>query len=541
MGTRMKALSGVIVACLVVVGAPALTATAAGAAAGDVISWGENGLSQLGDGTTTDRQDGVTTQTGSVIDLAGGRHHVIAALANGTVASWGWNSSGQLGDDSLTNRSTPVEVAGLSNVSAVGAGHYHSLAVSGGDVWAWGRNSFGQLGQPDRSNRDQPVKVPSISTATMVAGGREHSAALLGNGTVLTWGNNTNGQLGTGAGPERDQPALVPGLSNVIHLATGRVHSIALTSDGQVWTWGDNNYGQLGDGTTVDRSHPVQVHGLSNVTRVEAFGFHTVALTADGSVWTWGRNNLGQLGDGTEIQRTSPVEIALRSIVAVAVGSGRDYGMAAESDGTVWAWGRNDSAQLGDGTTTQRNSPVVVDSLSNPVELVGGRDYIAARLGGDVEPPAPPPPDPGDLACTATTMGSDLDLEWTAGLGRSVIRQDAHWLATPGNVTSYTVSSGALNTVAYAVRVKIDGVKTDIPCDREGEPPPGPSCSTEVAGSDVVVSWTDGLPKVNMRRNGVWYATVPAGQTSVTVPNGAGDVFSIRIRVAGQRQDLACP
>jgi hypothetical protein len=86
---------------------------------------------------------------------------------------------------------------------------------------------------------------------------------------------------------------------------------------------------------------------------VSAGGSHTLGLRADGSVWAWGANGSGQLGDGTTTQRTTPVAVSgLTGVVAIAAGG--QHSLALGSDGSVWSWGANGSGQLGDGTTTQR-------------------------------------------------------------------------------------------------------------------------------------------------------------------------------------------
>ena len=79
---------------------------------------------------------------------------------------------------------------------------------------------------------------------------------------------------------------------------------------------------------------------------------------------------------------------------ATTIGSGRDYAMAATATGDIWAWGRNDGGQLGDGTTATRVQPLLVGTLVDVAELVGGRDYVAARVGGAMPPPPPPPRPP---------------------------------------------------------------------------------------------------------------------------------------------------
>ncbi len=82
-------------------------------------------------------------------------------------------------------------------------------------------------------------------------------------------------------------------------------------------------------------------------------------MKADGTVWSWGWNAVGQLGDGTNTDRYTPVQVSgLSNIKAIAA---RDYhNLALRSDGTLWAWGWNINSQLGDASTTTHNTPVQV-------------------------------------------------------------------------------------------------------------------------------------------------------------------------------------
>lgn len=119
----------------------------------------------------------------------------------------------------------------------------------------------------------------------------------------------------------------------------------------------------------IGGSGPLSLTGMSK--RISAGGVHSLAAKLDGTVWAWGSNYNGQLGDGTTTDRDSPVQVDGIS-GAIAVEAGADHSLCLLNDGTVWAWGRNHVGQLGDGTTTERHSPVQVSGLSNIVCIAAG-------------------------------------------------------------------------------------------------------------------------------------------------------------------------
>ena len=53
------------------------------------------------------------------------------------------------------------------------------------------------------------------------------------------------------------------------------------------------------DKSTTNKLMPVQVSSLTGVIAIAAGESHSLALNSNGTVWAWGRNNYGQLGDGT--------------------------------------------------------------------------------------------------------------------------------------------------------------------------------------------------------------------------------------------------
>ncbi|MCH8541862.1 MAG: hypothetical protein LAT58_13995, partial [Opitutales bacterium] len=84
------------------------------------------------------------------------------------------------------------------------------------------------------------------------------------------------------------------------------------------------------------------------------------ALRGDGTVWSWGRNNTGQLGDGSTFDRNAPVQVSGLSNI-MWVDAGNDHSLALDQNGTLWAWGNNSHGRLGDGTTSNSNVPVEVE------------------------------------------------------------------------------------------------------------------------------------------------------------------------------------
>ncbi|MDR0791389.1 MAG: hypothetical protein LBE47_02495 [Methanomassiliicoccaceae archaeon] len=117
---------------------------------------------------------------------------------------------------------------------------------------------------------------------------------------------------------------------------------------------------------------------------VAAGSFHSLALKYDGTVWAWGDNSSAQLGDGTHTDRSTPVRVSgLTNVIAITAGA--SHSLALKSDGTVWAWGSNGNGRLGDGTTTERRTPVQVSGLTDVTAIAAGNIHsLALKSDGTV-------------------------------------------------------------------------------------------------------------------------------------------------------------
>jgi alpha-tubulin suppressor-like RCC1 family protein len=127
----------------------------------------------------------------------------------------------------------------------------------------------------------------------------------------------------------------------------------------ELWTWGVGGNGQLGNNTTTDRSTPVTTFaGGANWKQVGSRYNVGAAIKTDGTLWTWGRNSYAMVGDNTATNRSTPVTTFAGGTNWKQVSVGARTLSAIKTDGTLWAWGTNANGQVGDNTTTNRTTPV---------------------------------------------------------------------------------------------------------------------------------------------------------------------------------------
>ncbi|MEM9531367.1 MAG: RCC1 repeat-containing protein [Pseudomonadota bacterium] len=132
------------------------THTCAIAPGGGVYCWGQNDVGQLGRGFAGFRSEiplQVNGLASGVTALTSHFAHICALQTGGSGVCWGLNSSGQLGDNSTTDRDEPVAVLGLPSAAThVAAGSNHTCAATQSNgVFCWGSNASGQLGIGGRS------------------------------------------------------------------------------------------------------------------------------------------------------------------------------------------------------------------------------------------------------------------------------------------------------------------------------------------------------------------------------------------------------
>lgn len=334
----------------------------------NALGWGYNYYGYIGNGSDTDvTSPPWSSPSGeSYVTQISAESGVLALHADGSVTAWGRNDEGQLGDGATSYRElSPVHVILPPVVQVSAGGDAFGLALTGsGQVYSWGNNTYGSLGRATSgSYAPTPAKVSGLAGKIRSAStGGDHALALTTSGQVWAWGWNFAGQLGdaTKFGTVYQTPFQVPGLSKVIAVAADGNDSYALTRNGSVYAWGFD-YGGQGHG-------PAQVQGLPVIKSISAGFQHGLAIDGNGNVWAWGSNQYGQVGDGGAAGWRSPVELTgLGSGVATVSAAGYSS-FAIKNNGTAWAWGANDFGQLGNGNTSQQDTPGQVLAVAN----VGG-------------------------------------------------------------------------------------------------------------------------------------------------------------------------
>jgi CSLREA domain-containing protein len=359
---------------------------------GAVRCWGRNVEGQLGDGTNISREKPahVVGLDSDVVQLALGGDHSCALTIEGAVKCWGNNAEGELGDYTQTNRNVPVDVIGLSSgVTAVTAGDRHSCALlSTGTMQCWGYNVYGEVGNGTSGNEwlgavdvclsgsgvDCAGGTPLVDVHSISAGGID-TCAITTLGTLRCWGGNYNGQLGLGFAPDSPLPSggvcptsnvanascisiptIVPGLDlNMAQVSAGDT-TCATDTDGALQCWGYNGNGEVGNGTTASELYPNSypeptpqpVTDLS--TGVQQISGQC-AITDTNSVQCWGDNALGEIGDGTSTDRTTPVTVTGLTSGVSWISAGGATSCAVDASETLLCWGSNSAGQIGNSTS----------------------------------------------------------------------------------------------------------------------------------------------------------------------------------------------
>lgn len=270
---------------------------------------------------------------------------------DGSLWGFGRNNVGQLGDGSTTNRNNYVQIGSDTDWKEV-FHHFHAPDITfavknDGTLWSWGINSNGATGHGATSGNtlvptqvgsdDDWLKVIPVTTGTYDGSsnlGNISVVALKTDGTLWSWGSNTLGLTGQGTtsgntltptqiGADNDWVSVEPFVMGTAYNNNAHVACyIALKSDGTLWSWGSNAHYMTGHGTASGSTNvPTQIGADSDWVKImpmyknagglgmmgwsNALRAAVVALKNNGHVYIWGSQNT----NGGNINVTTPTRM----------------------------------------------------------------------------------------------------------------------------------------------------------------------------------------------------------------------------------------
>lgn len=428
--------------------------------------------------------------------------------------------------DSLDNISEAT-VTIITPVKVWSGGYNNCVKYDDNSVKCWGDGANGKLGTAATADLGDSLtemgsNLPFLNLGTgrypkEMAMSINHACAILDNDSLKCWGTNTNGQLGLGDTAHRGDGAGEMGDSlptvnvgsgrTVKKIAVGPTNTCAILDNNDLKCWGLNTYGQNGkDNTTTlgtsatqmgDNLTAINLGSGRYATEVSVGTSHVCAVLDNGSVKCWGRNNRGQLGVGsTTTWGTATGNMAGLPTVNLGTGltaknvrAGSEHTCAHLNDDTIKCWGRSNSGQLGQGTTsvigdasTEMGNNLPVTSLGTGL-TVSSMYLEAAHTCAWM--------DNGDLKCWGYGFYGELGKGSTSNLGTSA--------AQMGNNLTGISTNSTLSQVAIGVNhMCILSTTNEVKCwGRATQGALGSGSSTQHKG-DGAGEMGASLPRVNL-------------------------------------------
>lgn len=358
---------------------------------GVIVSSGDNRWGAFGDGTLVSSNNPTPLLISNVLNnekiksYSSGSGHTCGLTVSDKYFCFGWGQEGQLGNGALLIEDEAVEVDLSAHtgfkVRNQNIGWGHSAAIisdlvdySNDKLLTWGDGTYGALGLGNFSNQSTPQLVSfSPNWPLQVVSAYDTVCVLLNDFTIKCSGKNNYGQLGDGTTTDTNTFVTV----NLSALAsdefptrlvesTGKVNGF-FTNKNKLYMFGSNGTAQMGQGDYVDHSVPIEISIASKTIVDASFGKnHALTLTSDNLLYASGEGFYGNLGNGTTVVSTifTPVDMSgvLLGEVITEIYAGYLDNAVITSSRKIFTWGGNTLGQAGNGTATQNNNPILIDS-----------------------------------------------------------------------------------------------------------------------------------------------------------------------------------
>ncbi|MDT7510123.1 InlB B-repeat-containing protein [Bifidobacterium sp. H1HS16N] len=218
-------------------------------------------------------------------------------------------------------------------------------------------------------------------------------------------------------------------------------------SRNNTWRISPDKGSQLGNETTTIIP-PATSRGVK-FSQVSSGGFmidnergYSLAVGSDGNAYAWGYNKFGQLGNGTTTQQNTPVPVPKPAgtptdFTYLQAYAGGHHSLAIGSDGYVYAWGNNDHGQLGNNTKSNSSLPVRVHGPNNSGE---GLKAIQVSAG----------------AWSSMALAADGTVYTWGSMSRGYSTDCSSPQTVPTTVKNPSDASGVLHAVQISTRLSFD-------------------------------------------------------------------------------------
>ncbi|NMX00233.1 hypothetical protein HHJ75_00550 [Mobiluncus mulieris] len=325
-----------------------------------------------------------------------------------------------------------------------------------GESVVFGQNEFGQI-DPRRSDIAgfnntiiyKPISCYCPEAFTQVSVGYSHSIAIDPQGRLWQWGRPMSPTE-----PTRYYTQIeVEGDHKFTQVSAGFTRSVALDDQGYPWTWGASSQPDLGLEKLSSTDRPMRVYNPNQLdvklVAISTGLSHTLALDKNGVCWAWGENQSNQLGKSNGFASSGLVEVANSGITYTQVFAGYGTSFALDRSGQIWAWGANFNGGLGTGTSEDRIIvPTKVAQGHKFAKIIGeqcavdedGKAWIwgfAAFMGSEITPSKE------EYARPRRIVGKEnaTPIYYSKGYLLEVDSDGLLWMTYTGHISEYSMNS----------------------------------------------------------------------------------------------------
>ncbi|MBU1143737.1 MAG: InlB B-repeat-containing protein, partial [Firmicutes bacterium] len=282
--------------------------------------------------------------------------------------------------------SSEIPLSVGEDIEMLELGYMYSIALtSKGRVFTWGTNFYGELGDGTENFGYYPIEITenfhlyTNESIINIFAGNSISLAISSLGRVFIWGINFTGHF-DGLVMTYFANAIPVDITSMFQLSLGEkikdistsgAKVLALSTSGRVFMWGESYEGIILDDRIIyevisDPRDITSEFGLDEndeIIDISVGASFSLALSSNGQIFAWGNNDSGQLGNNTNENLYSPLNItsyfilnADEYITKIAAGGG--HASAVTSSNRIFVWGNNYTGQLGNNSLINSNVPI---------------------------------------------------------------------------------------------------------------------------------------------------------------------------------------